>query len=157
MATKQHGRLPRPGRPLFDLYEQYVGEPQSRKDVYGYWTFLAGYALGVVGVAVYLIGITPGSEQFFIREVAITLSAIGLALALFGFGLMLPVRLDRPVGYRFRENGSLLAPSVLPDFIHDEKIVRIEYPLGERVAGDVRRLFDLLLVLVGERLSHPLF
>jgi uncharacterized protein YegP (UPF0339 family) len=92
MATKRQGRLARPGRPLFDLYEQYIGEPQSRKDVYGYWTFLAGFALGLIGVAVYLLAITPGEQQFFVREISITLSAIGLALALFGFGLMLPVR-----------------------------------------------------------------
>jgi len=92
MATKQQRRLARPTGPLFDLYERYVGEPRSRKDVYGYWTFLAGYALGVLGVAIYLATTVPGQEQFFIREVSISLSATGLALGLFGFGLMLPVR-----------------------------------------------------------------
>jgi len=77
---------------LFEWYDKYVGEAVSRREVYGYWTFVLGYAIGILGVLVYLLG--PGGDDvfFLIREIAIVLSAIGLALSLLGIVLQLPVR-----------------------------------------------------------------
>lgn len=72
----------------------YVGDAASRREVYGYWTFVVGYVVGIAGVLVYLVG--PGSANstifFQIREVAIVLSAVGLALGLLGIVFQLPVR-----------------------------------------------------------------
>ncbi|MFB6104866.1 MAG: hypothetical protein ABEJ57_07290 [Halobacteriaceae archaeon] len=60
--------------------------------MYGYWTFVLGYAIGIFGVLVYLLGPGGADVFFLIREIAIVLSAIGLALSLLGIVLQLPVR-----------------------------------------------------------------
>ena len=49
--------MDRPTGPVFDLYERYVGEPRTRKDVYGYAAFIVGYVLGLLGVVAYLTGL----------------------------------------------------------------------------------------------------
>lgn len=92
MSIRLHGTLNRPTGPLFDLYERYVGEPRSRKDVYGYAAFIVGYTLGLAGVLAYLAGNGPGPPDFALREVSIAASAFGLALGMFGVVLLLPVR-----------------------------------------------------------------
>lgn len=78
--------------PLVELYYRYVGEPERMRDVYGYWLFLVGTLAGLVGVLLYLFeqGVQPGNLD--IREVAIVFAAVGLALALFGIVVLLPVR-----------------------------------------------------------------
>lgn len=78
---------------LFQLYERYVGEPDSPKDVYGYWVFVLGYLVGLVGVLAYLLG--PASmpdAQYGQREITIAIAAAGLAIGIFGILLLLPVR-----------------------------------------------------------------
>ena len=77
---------------LVELYHRYVGEPSSKRDVYGYWLFLLGSLAGLVGVLVYQVeqALFPGN--FEIRQVAIVLAAIGLALAVLGIVVLLPVR-----------------------------------------------------------------
>ncbi|WP_435551634.1 DUF1508 domain-containing protein [Natrinema sp. CGMCC1.2065] len=77
---------------LFQLYEHYVGEPDSSKDVYGYWLFIVGYVIGAAGVATFVVGYAGEGEPYtLIRASGIT-AATGLALCLFGIVLMLPVR-----------------------------------------------------------------
>ncbi|WP_435317383.1 DUF1508 domain-containing protein [Haloarchaeobius sp. TZWSO28] len=78
---------------LFGLYEQYVGEPESEREVYGYWIFIAGYLVGIGGIIFYLLGpaMMPG-EQFGLQEVTWSIAALGLSLGLFGIVLLLPVR-----------------------------------------------------------------
>ncbi|WP_306052382.1 YegP family protein [Natronococcus wangiae] len=82
-------------RNLYRLYEHYVGEPDSRKDVYGYWLFILGYIVGSAGVFTFVVGyaVVDGSttEDTLIRVAGVA-AATGLALCLFGIGLMLPVR-----------------------------------------------------------------
>lgn len=80
------------GLKLVELYHRYVGEPESHRDVYGYWLFLVGSVAGLVGVAVFQVEqqLFPGNLQ--IREVAIVLAAAGLALTMFGVLVLLPVR-----------------------------------------------------------------
>jgi uncharacterized protein YegP (UPF0339 family) len=78
---------------LFRLYEQYVGEADSAKDVYGYWVFIVGYLSGMLGTVIYILGPAQASgQQFLLREISITIAAGGLAVALFGIVLLLPVR-----------------------------------------------------------------
>jgi uncharacterized protein YegP (UPF0339 family) len=78
---------------LFRLYEQYVGEADSAKDVYGYWVFIVGYLSGMLGVSIYLAGsIVASPDNLGLREVSFSVSAFGLAIALFGIVLLLPVR-----------------------------------------------------------------
>ena len=76
---------------LFRLYEHYVGEPDSKKDVYGFWIFIAGYLIGALGVLVFVIGYA-GEGSFLEFRISGVSAAIGLALCLFGVVLLLPVR-----------------------------------------------------------------
>ena len=80
----------RAGGELLGLYEQYVTEPEERRDVYGYWAFVAGYLLGMAGVVAFLLFGAP--QAYGARQTAIALAALGLPLALFGIVLFLPVR-----------------------------------------------------------------
>jgi len=65
MSIRLHGTMKRPTGPLFDLYERYVGEPRTRKDVYGYVAFIVGYALGLAGVTAYLAGSGSGAVYVY--------------------------------------------------------------------------------------------
>ena len=80
--------------PLYRLYTEYVGEPRSKKDVYGYWVLLVGYFFAALGILIFLFGpTTQGAGGFFIfREAAYVLTALGLPFGLLGIVLMLPVR-----------------------------------------------------------------
>ena len=77
---------------LVELYHRYVGEPESRRDVYGYWLFLVGSLAGLVGVGVYQVeqAFFPGNLE--VRQAAIVLAAVGLAVAMLGIVVLLPVR-----------------------------------------------------------------
>ncbi|PSQ16850.1 hypothetical protein BRD00_09760 [Halobacteriales archaeon QS_8_69_26] len=77
---------------LVELYHRYIGEPESKRDVYGYWLLLLGSVAGLLGVVVYQVEQAFFPGDFQIREIAIVLSAIGLALALFAIVVLLPVR-----------------------------------------------------------------
>ncbi|MDY6819068.1 MAG: DUF1508 domain-containing protein [Halobacteriales archaeon] len=79
--------------PLVGLYARYVGEPESRESVYGYWIFIVGYLVSLAGIAVFLGGpASTSTDAFFYREIAIVMAAVGLPIALLGIVLMLPVR-----------------------------------------------------------------
>ncbi|MFB6121094.1 MAG: DUF1508 domain-containing protein [Halobacteriaceae archaeon] len=95
-------------RTLFEWYDKYVGEAASRREVYGYWTFVLGYVVGISGVLVYLLGPgAPDSPLFLqIREVAIVLSALGLSLAMLGIAFQLPVS---RLGVRAASAGAVIA------------------------------------------------
>ncbi|MCU4971715.1 DUF1508 domain-containing protein [Halobacteria archaeon AArc-m2/3/4] len=77
---------------LFRLYEHYVGDPDSSKDVYGYWLFIVGYIAGAAGVLLYLIGYATVGDEHFVIRVSAVVAASGLVFGLLGFVLMLPVR-----------------------------------------------------------------
>ncbi|WP_049921338.1 DUF1508 domain-containing protein [Halopiger djelfimassiliensis] len=77
---------------LFRLYEHYVGEPDSRKDVYGYWLFIVGYVVGAAGVFTFVAGYAGDADSYGLIRVSGVIAATGLALCLFGIVLMLPVR-----------------------------------------------------------------
>ena len=77
---------------LFQLYERYVGEPDSSKDVYGYWLFIVGYIIGAAGVATFVIGYAGEGNNYGLIRISGVTAATGLAFCLFGIVLMLPVR-----------------------------------------------------------------
>ncbi len=77
---------------LFRLYERYVGEPDSKKDVYGYWLFICGYLIGAAGVFTFVVGYAGEADSYTLIRVSGLAAATGLALCLFGIVLMLPVR-----------------------------------------------------------------
>ncbi|WP_408957651.1 DUF1508 domain-containing protein [Natrinema sp. 74] len=77
---------------LFKLYEHYVGEPDSSKDVYGYWLFIVGYIIGAAGVVTFVVGYAGTSNSYALIKISGVTAAAGLALCLFGIVLMLPVR-----------------------------------------------------------------
>ncbi|SDJ47350.1 DUF1508 domain-containing protein [Natronorubrum texcoconense] len=77
---------------LFRLYEHYVGEPDSSKDVYGYWIFIAGYLLGAAGIFTFVVGYAGSADSYTLIRISGVTAAAGLALCLFGIVLMLPVR-----------------------------------------------------------------
>ncbi|WP_435344633.1 DUF1508 domain-containing protein [Haloarchaeobius sp. HRN-SO-5] len=81
-------------RRLLSLYARYVSEPESRKDVYGYWLFVIGCTVSFIGVAIYQVGPTdPAAENvLLVREISATLAGIGLPVGLLGIVLMLPVK-----------------------------------------------------------------
>lgn len=78
---------------LFSLYEQYIGEPKSKKQVYGYWLFITGYVLGFAGILLFVAELwQAGEPNWFLRAAGVSLAAGGLPLAMFGIVLLLPVR-----------------------------------------------------------------
>ncbi len=77
---------------LFRLYEHYVGEPDSPKDVYGYWLFIVGYVIGAAGVFTFVVGYAGETDSTGLIRVSGVTAATGLSLCLFGIVLMLPVR-----------------------------------------------------------------
>ncbi|SDR17389.1 DUF1508 domain-containing protein [Natronobacterium texcoconense] len=79
-------------RSLYRLYERYVGEPDSGKDVYGYWLFILGYAIGAAGIVAFIVGYGGNIAETEMIHISGVTASVGLALCLFGIGLMLPVR-----------------------------------------------------------------
>lgn len=94
---------------LLALYRRYLGEPERVRDVYlGFGLFFAGIAFAGVGMLVFLWSSTyPDSADLFwqLREVAITLSAIGLPTFLASLIVLLPV--DRRAEYAAVVGGAI--------------------------------------------------
>lgn len=80
------------GRKLVELYHRYVGEPGSKRDVYGYWIFVVGAVIGIAGMLIYQVEQALFAPNLAIREVAIILAAVGLPLSFTGIIVLLPVR-----------------------------------------------------------------
>jgi hypothetical protein len=80
---------------LLALYRRYIGEPERLRDVYlGFGLFFGGIAFAGVGVLVFLWSSAyPESADVFwqLREIAITLSAVGLPTFLSSLVVLLPV------------------------------------------------------------------
>lgn len=80
---------------LLALYRRYIGEPERLRDVYlGFGLFFGGIAFAGVGVLVFLWSSAyPESADAFwqLREIAITLSAVGLPTFLSSLIVLLPV------------------------------------------------------------------
>lgn len=84
---------------LVDLYRAYIGEPDSRTDVYlGFAAFFAGLGMGLVGLGLFAVerGVLPG-EVFWLREIAFAAGALGLPVVLASIVVLLPT--DRRAAY----------------------------------------------------------
>lgn len=77
---------------LYRLYERYVGEPDSTKDVYGYWLFIVGYVIAAAAVFTFVVGYAGDADTYGLIRMSGVIAGTGLALCLFGIVLMLPVR-----------------------------------------------------------------
>ena len=145
--------------PLYRLYTQYVGEPRSKKDVYGYWVLLLGYLFALLGILTFLFGPTsqtaPGA--FVFREAAYTLAALGLPFGLLGIVLMLPVRrwgiVTAVLGVLISVGAVYLFTTLYPNFwaLAASGLVWIDvaaYALG---VGLVAGVAALVPVVTGER------
>jgi len=142
---------------LFRLYEQYVGDADSAKDVYGYWVFIVGYLSGMLGVIVYILGPAQSrsTTNFLLREISFSVSAFGLAIALFGIVLLLPVRRRgiqaSVVGLAVALGGVVLFLQAYPgDWTpaQGEPTVMAVYAIG---CGMLAGITALVPVLTGER------
>lgn len=84
---------------LVDVYRVYIGEPDSRTDVYlGFALFFAGLGLGLVGLLLFAVerGVVAG-EDFWLREIAFAAGALGLPVLLVSVVVLLPA--DRRAAY----------------------------------------------------------
>jgi len=81
--------------PLVTVYRRYVGEPESRREVYvGFGPFFAGVALGLIALVVFLYsGAQPsGSETFWqFRRAALVFGMLALPAIAASVPVLLPV------------------------------------------------------------------
>lgn len=79
---------------LFELYRRYIGEPDSKRDVYlGFGLFFGGVALGLVGLGLFLLerSLAAGTPVWWLRRIAFAVGALGLPALLLGVVVLLPV------------------------------------------------------------------
>ena len=83
------------GRPsgLTGIYREYIGDPDDRTTVYGYWLYVVASLLGLVAIVTFVAGteLLPG-RPFVVREVAITLAGVAGLMLLLGIVLQMPIR-----------------------------------------------------------------
>ncbi|MEF8789726.1 MAG: YegP family protein [Haloarculaceae archaeon] len=78
---------------LTGIYTEYVGEPEDRTTVYGYWLYVVAYGLGLLAIVAFVAGseLLPG-RPFLVREVAIAMGGLAGLLLLLGIVLQMPIR-----------------------------------------------------------------
>lgn len=70
------------------LYSNRIGEPETGDEVVGYWLFLVGVVLGVLGIGLAVVS-QPAS---MVRELAITSGALGLTSIMIGSVTRFPLK-----------------------------------------------------------------
>ncbi|MCU4718477.1 DUF7139 domain-containing protein [Halapricum hydrolyticum] len=84
-----------PDNVLFELYRQYIGEPDDQIDVYlGFGLFFGGIALAAFGLVFFLTGAAfeHGSDTFWLfREIAFSMGMLSVPTLLLGVLVLLPV------------------------------------------------------------------
>ncbi len=80
---------PTNSNPLVNLYAKRIGVPSTADEAYGYWLFVIGLILAIVGIALVLITDRPGEQ---LRGIGIALAAVGLIMLLIGPIVRLPLR-----------------------------------------------------------------
>jgi hypothetical protein len=94
-STEGSGEGDLPDNVLFDLYEEYLGEPDAETDVYlGFGLFFVGVVLGVVGLGLFFwSGLYQArSPGYFARaEPAYAMGMLSLPVTMVGVVVLLPV------------------------------------------------------------------
>ena len=81
------------GGTLADVYASRVGTPTTHDEVRGYWIFLTGLVLGVVGFVLFLPSESAaGASGLTLREASIALAAAGLAMVVAGPAIRFPLK-----------------------------------------------------------------
>jgi len=84
-----------PDNVLFELYRQYIGEPDDRIDVYlGFGLFFGGIALAGLGLIMFLGGFLFAFESdpfWLFREIAFGMGMMAVPTLLLGILVLLPV------------------------------------------------------------------
>ncbi|MEF8907487.1 MAG: HVO_2922 family protein [Haloarculaceae archaeon] len=81
------------GGTLAEVYANRIGTPTTHDEVRGYWIFLTGLVLAVVGFVLFLpSGSAAGASGLTLREVSIALAAVGLAMIVAGPVVRLPLK-----------------------------------------------------------------
>jgi len=100
---------------LFEWYEQYIGEPDARTDVYlGFGLFFGGIALGVLALLLFFWGSVaePRTDPYFARiGPAYTLGMLSLPAAMLGIVILLPV--EKKARYAAGAGGAINLLAVL--------------------------------------------
>lgn len=83
------------GNALVDWYSDNVAKPHTSDEAYGYWAFVVGSALGVIGFALFLLSTTAtkGTSPFWtFRSLSFSVGALALPVLMYGFIVVLPLR-----------------------------------------------------------------
>lgn len=81
------------GGTLSTVYQNRIGTPTTHDEVRGYWIFLTGLVLGVVGFVLFLPSESAaGASGLTLREASIALAAAGLAMIVAGPVIRLPLK-----------------------------------------------------------------
>lgn len=100
---------------LFDLYRQYIGEPDGRTDVYlGFGLFLGGIGLAIAGLGLFLYSSTleaRSTEYFAWVRPAYALGMLSLPATMLGIVTLLPT--ERRVVYTSLTGALITAVAVV--------------------------------------------
>ncbi|NHN48477.1 DUF1508 domain-containing protein [Halostella sp. JP-L12] len=80
---------------LVDWYTDNIAEPHTSDEAYGYWAFVVGSVLGVIGFALFLLSTTAtkGTSAFWTyRSLSFSIGALALPVLMYGFIVVLPLR-----------------------------------------------------------------
>ncbi|MFB6219453.1 MAG: YegP family protein [Halobacteriaceae archaeon] len=79
---------------LAEWYESRIGSPKTDDEVYGYWVFVGGVLVGVVGIALFLLStsLARGGTFWTVRGLGIALAGLALPAIVTGFVVRLPLR-----------------------------------------------------------------
>ena len=78
---------------LYRVYRGRIGRPTTHDEVRGYWVFLVGLVLSIVGIALFLPSTSAeGAQGFTLRELSVFLSAVGLSMLVAGPVIRLPLQ-----------------------------------------------------------------
>ena len=81
------------GRGLTGIYREYIGDPDDRTTVYGYWLYVVAYVLGLLAIVMFVTGEQVVSGRpFVVREAAVAMGAVAGVLLLLGVVLQMPIR-----------------------------------------------------------------
>ncbi len=83
------------GNALVDWYSDNVARPHTSDEAYGYWAFVVGSVLGVLGFVLFLLSTTAtkGTSIFWTyRSLSFSVGALALPVLMYGFVVVLPLR-----------------------------------------------------------------